>query len=450
MDRRNFLALMGTAAFAELARCAGFQTAPGIPKADIELRISPIDLEVAPRKIIKTTGYNGSAPGPVLRLREGHSVTVDVLNETKIPEVVHWHGLFVPSDVDGSEEEGTPMVPRGGMRRYSFVPRPSGTRWYHSHVHAGRDMKRATYTGQFGFLYVEPKEDPGRYDAEVFLALHGWDPRLGSQGDEGNLEVTYSIYSINSHALGSGDPLRVKEGQKVLFRILNASATDEHRIALPGHKFKILSLDGNAVPMPRDVDIIEMGPAERIDALVTMDQPGVWILGEASDQVRNAGMGVVVEYAGRDGAPHWSSPPITPWDYTIFGRATVTPEPAGGTVPLVFRKKFAGNHWVDHWTINGKSFPKIDPIRVQANTRYRIRFDNQSDEAHPVHLHRHTFELTRFAGTATSGILKDVIVVPARKQVEVDFTADNPGPTLFHCHQQLHMDSGFMTLFEYV
>ena len=449
MDRRNFLALMGTTAFAELARCMGFQTAPDNPKADVEIHISPVDIEVAPRKIIKTTGYNGSAPGAVLRLREGQPVTVNVFNETKIPEVVHWHGLFVPSDVDGSEEEGTPMVPPGGMRRYSFVPRPSGTRWYHSHVHAGRDMKRATYTGQFGFLYIEPKEEPGYYDAEVFLALHGWDPHLDSQGDEGNLEVTYSIYSMNSHALGAGDPVRVKEGQKILFRILNASATDQHRIALPGHKFKVLSLDGNAVPVPRELDVIEMGPAERVDALVTMNQPGVWILGEANDQVRNAGMGVVVEYAGRSGAPQWTSPPNTAWDYTIFGRDAATPEPAGGVVPLVFRKKFAGNRWVDHWTINGKSFPKTDPIRVRANSRYRLRFDNQSDEAHPVHLHRHSFELTKFAGKATAGIMKDVVVVPARKQVEVDFTADNPGPTLFHCHQQLHMDYGFMTMVHY-
>jgi FtsP/CotA-like multicopper oxidase with cupredoxin domain len=351
--------------------------------------------------------------------------------------------------VDGSEEEGTPMVAPGGMRRYSFVPRPSGTRWYHSHVHAGRDMKRATYTGQFGFLYIEPKEELGHYDAEVFLALHGWDPHLDSQGDEGNLEVTYSIYSINGHALGSGDPVRVKEGQRVLLHILNASATDQHRIALPGHKLKIVSLDGNAVPVPREVDVIEMGPAERVDALVTMNQPGVWILGEANDQVRDAGMGVVVEYAGRGGAPQWSSPPNAPWDYTIFGREAATPELVGGVVPLVFRKKFAGNRWVDHWTINGKSFPKTDPIRVRANSRYRLRFDNQSDEAHPVHLHRHSFELAKFAGKATAGVVKDVIVVPARKQVEVDFTADNPGPTLLHCHQQLHMDNGFMTMVQY-
>jgi FtsP/CotA-like multicopper oxidase with cupredoxin domain len=341
------------------------------------------------------------------------------------------------------------MVPPGGVRAYTFVPRPAGTRWYHSHIHAGRDMNRATYTGQFGFLCVEPKEEPGKYDAEVFLALHGWDPHLSAQGDEGNLEATYSVYSINSHALGSGDPIRVKEGQRVLFRILNASATDQHRIALSGHKFKVISLDGNAVPVPREVDVIDMGPAERVDAVVTMNQPGVWILGEVNDQVRNSGLGIVVEYADRGGTPQSTAPASTPWDYTIFGHTETAPEPSWGVVPLVFRKKFAGNRLVDKWTINGKSFPKTDPIRVRANEQYRLRFDNQSNEAHPVHLHRHTFELTTFAGKATSGVRKDVVEVPARKQVEVDFTADNPGPTLFHCHQQLHMDYGFMTMVQY-
>jgi FtsP/CotA-like multicopper oxidase with cupredoxin domain len=449
MERREFLALLAAPACARLARRIGLQTPGDNPEADVTIHISPVELEVAPRKIMKTTGYNGSAPGPILRLREGQPVRVEVFNDTKIPEIVHWHGLFVPSELDGSEEEGTPMVPPGATHRYAFVPRPSGTRWYHSHVHAGRDMKRATYTGQFGFLYIEPKEHPGRYDAEVLLALHGWEAYLSSQGDEGNLEVAYPIYSMNSHALGSGEPVRVKEGQRVLFRFLNANATEQHRVALPGHKFRVVSLDGNPVPVPREVDAIEMGPAERVDAVVTMNQPGVWILGDADDRARNTGMGIVVEYANHGGAPQWTPPANTPWDYTILGREAETPAPEGGVVPLVFRKKFAGHNWVDNWTINGKSFPKTDPIRVHANARYRLRFDNQSDEAHPVHLHRHTFELTRFAGKATAGVRKDVIVVPAMKQVEVDFTADNPGPTLFHCHQQLHMDNGFMTMLQY-
>ena len=97
-------------------------------------------------------------------------------------------------------------------------------------------------------------------------------------------------------------------------------------------------------------------------------------------------------------------------------------------MPLVFEKKFAGHHWVDKWTINGKSFPKTDPIRVKANGRYRLVFDNRSDEAHPVHLHRHTFELSKIAGVPTSGVFKDVVVVAPKSQTEVDLMANNPRP----------------------
>jgi len=439
MDRREFLAAMAA------------QAVPPNSKADISLRISPVEVEIAPRRTIHTTGYNGAAPGPVLRLREGRPVTVEVRNETSIPEIVHWHGLFIPSDVDGSQEEGTPMVPPHGSRRYTFVPRPSGTRWYHTHVSAGRNLKRATYTGQFGFLYVEPASDPGRYDYEVFLALHGWEPYLGTMGaDEGMLDVIYRSFSINSRSLGYGGPILAKPRGKIMFRILNANATMVHRLALPGHRFEVVALDGNRVPVPRLVEVLELGPAERVDAIVSMSQPGVWILGETDDRVRNAGMGVVVEYANCQGPPQWEAPSGARWDYTIFGRPPAAPPQDVEVVPLVFRQKFAGNRWVDHWTINGKSFPKTEPIRVHANRKYRLRFDNQSDEAHPVHLHRHSFELTQFAGMATSGIVKDVVMVPPRRQVEVDFLADNPGPSLFHCHMQLHMDYGFMTLVEYV
>jgi len=438
MDRRSFLALMAApAAWSDN------------PKADVTLRISPVEMEIAPRRVIKTIGYNGSVPGPVLRLREGRPVTVDVYNDTAAPEIVHWHGLFIPVEADGAMEEGTPMVPAHGSRRYAFVPRPSGTRWYHTHVSAGRNLSRATYTGQFGFLYVEPSSEPGQYDAEVFLALHGWEPYLGTMSDEGTLDVIYRSFSVNSRSLGHGDPIRVKEGQRIMLRILNASATMLHRLALAGHRFEVVALDGNRVPTPREVEVLELGPAERIDAVVTMRQPGVWILGEVDDSVRSAGLGVVVEYAGRTGPPQWVAPSAARWDYTIFGRQPDGPARDAEVVPLVFRKKFAGNRWVDHWTINGKSFPKTDPIKVQANRRYRLRFDNQSDEAHPVHLHRHSFELTKYAGIATSGVVKDVVMVPARRQVDVDFVADNPGPSLLHCHMQLHMDYGFMALIEY-
>jgi len=456
VDRRSFLALLGTSACVTAATRLGVQAPSEVSKADVTLRISPVKLEIAPGKIIETIGYNGSVPGPILRFREGQSVSIQVENQTSNPELVHWHGLSIPSQVDGSMEEGTPLVPGHGTQRYSFTARPSGTRWYHSHGAAGRDLKRSTYTGQFGFLYIDPKDEPARFDAEVFLALHGWNGYLGTGGDDdGTLDVIYKNFSINSHSLGHGDPIRVREGQRVIFRIVNASATLQHSISFSGHKFTVVSLDGNPVPTPREVEILELGPAERADAVVTMNQPGVWVLGEVDEYARRAGLGIVVEYANQTGEPKWVAPARAEWDYTIFGNSydqtasSNTKEENVQVVPLVFKKKFAGNRWIDYWTVNGKSFPKTDPIIVQSNKCYRLKFDNQSDEAHPIHLHRHSFELKNFAGKPTSGVRKDVVVIPANNAVEAEFVANNPGPTLFHCHQQLHMDYGFMTLIQY-
>src|ERR1700681_1316880 len=145
-------------------------------KADFSLRIAPVLVELTPTHTISTIGYNGTSPGPVLRMREGKPVTVDVVNDTDVPELVHWHGMLIGSEVDGSDEEGTPMVPPHGRRRYQFVPRPAGTRWYHTHAMGGQDLHRGTYTGQFGFVFIESRNNPGRYDQEVFLALREWEP----------------------------------------------------------------------------------------------------------------------------------------------------------------------------------------------------------------------------------------------------------------------------------
>ncbi|MEO8026021.1 MAG: multicopper oxidase family protein [Bryobacteraceae bacterium] len=444
MNRRQFVERLAWGG------SAGLLGAQPLSKPDLSLRIAPLRLELAPRKTVSTIAYNGIAPGPLFRVPEGKSVTVEVTNNTKIPELVHWHGLHIPPEVDGSMEEGTPPVAPGRSRRYTFTAKPSGTRWYHTHAMAQRNLSRSTYTGQFGLFYIEPKREPGRFDQEIFLALHGWDPYFGTMnGMQDALEVMYKSYSINSRMLGHGEPIRVKPGQKVLLRIVNANATLGHRLALPGHKFTVLALDGNPVPSPKTVDVLDLAPAERVDALVSMDAPGVWILGDTDDDVRGDGLGIVVEYTDRTGAPVWTPPPKSVWDYLQFGGEAKEPDPDVELLPLVFRHKFMGARWVDNWTVNGKPYPKNDPLYVRTGRRYRLRFDNQSDEPHPVHLHRHSFELVRFAGRPTSGLVKDVVVVPARSQVDADFVADNPGPTLFHCHQQLHMDFGFMAMIQY-
>jgi FtsP/CotA-like multicopper oxidase with cupredoxin domain len=164
--------------------------------------------------------------------------------------------------------------------------------------------------------------------------------------------------------------------------------------------------------------------------------------------MREMGMGVVVEYAGQRGAPQWSKPQSSNWDYTVFGTNAPVPEP-DHRFNLVFEKIPGGHGGFNRWTINGKSWPDVDPLLVKAGQRYRITMENKSGDDHPIHLHRHTFELTRIGGKTTSGIRKDTVNLQRRQSVEIDFVADDPGLTLYHCHMQLHMDFGFMALMKY-
>jgi FtsP/CotA-like multicopper oxidase with cupredoxin domain len=484
-SRRQFLRTTGMAAGAILFAPQYLFAAETEAAADYTVHIKAAPIEIAPNQILSTITYNGQFPGPLIRFKEGRQVTVDIFNETDTPEQLHWHGQFVSTDVDGAAEEGTPYVPAHGKRRITFTPKPSGLRFYHTHNRAGADLSAGQYSGQVGPVYIEPKENPGRYDREVFLVLKEFEPTLSRGGDmpqdflspsaidralketgeaamkaslakgmPHGYEVGYKYFTINGRMLGHGEPVRVKQGERVLFHILNGSATEIRSLALPGHSFEVVALDGNSVPNPAHVPVLWLGTAERISAIVEMNHPGVWILGDLADDDRRHGMGIVVEYAGRSGKPQWAAPPPFRWSYARFAKPNASAPEPDEIFEMTFAKDNAAMEGFNRWTINGVAYPMSNEMapasyHLTQSKRYRLRMRNASDDIHPIHLHRHSFELTNLAGTKTAGIMKDVAMLGGYQQLEVDFVADNPGLTLFHCHQQLHMDFGFMALFDY-
>jgi FtsP/CotA-like multicopper oxidase with cupredoxin domain len=448
--------------------------------ADHTLRIATGLLELGPDTIISTKLYNGQFPGPLLRMREGQRVTIDIHNDTDTPELFHPHGLFLPTAVDGAAEERTPFIPPHGRRRISFVPGPAGFRFYHTHTAAGADLTRGLYSGLAGPIYIEPKREAGAYDREVFLTLKEFDPfftRMEMPTDflepdvqiaalrdqnaasvaaaikagqpEQGFELAYNLYSINGRTLGEAEPVRVRQGERVLFHILNASATEIRSLALPGHAFRVVALDGNPVPNPAEVPVLWIGTAERVSAIVEMTAPGVWVMGDLDNDARARGMGIVVEYAGATGKPAWTDPAPFRWNYARFGADVPGPVPDETIVATLSSSSGAAGGF-DRFAINGVSFAmdRMDPLfRLRRGRRYRLRIRNATDDVHPMHLHRHSFMLTKLGGLPTSGILKDVVMVGKYQEVEVDFTADQPGLSLFHCHMQQHMDFGLMGLF---
>ena len=485
-SRREFLQTSGLAAGALLLSPENLLAAEAEATADYTLRIKAAPIEIAPHQILSTVTYNGQFPGPLIRFKEGQQVTVDILNETDTPEQLHWHGQKVSTDVDGAAEEGTPYIPAHGKRRITFTPNPAGLRFYHTHNRAGADLAAGQYSGQVGPVYIEQKENPGRYDREVFLVLKEFEPTLSRGGDMSQdflspsvvdkalmetgevamkaslakgmphgYEVGYKFFTINGWMLGHGEPIRVKQGERVLFHILNGSATEIRSLALPGHSFEVIALDGNPVPSPAQIPVLWLGTAERISAAVEMNRPGVWILGDLADDDRHHGMGIVVEYAGHKGKPQWAAPKPFRWDYTRFAKPGASAPEPDETYDMTFAKDNAAEEGFNHWTINGVAYAMSNEMalasfHLKQGKRYRLRMRNASDDIHPIHLHRHSFELTNLAGRKSAGVLKDVVMLGGYQELDVDFVADNPGLTLFHCHQQLHMDFGFMTLFDYV
>jgi len=494
-SRRSFLKMTGVMAGGTLlpeiaaqdnVTGRGTSTPHAEGAADYTIRIGASPIEIAPKRILSTTTYNGQFPGPLLRLKEGRQVTVDLYNDTDTPEQLHWHGQTLPVEVDGAAEEGTPFISARGRRRISFTPGPSGLRFYHTHNRAGADLSAGQYSGQVGPVYIEARNEAGDYDREVFLTLKEFEPTFSRGGDMAmnflspatrvkaleeqgesamkaslakgmphGYEVGYRSFTINGRMLGHNEPIRVKQGERVLFHVLNGSATEIRSLALPGHTFKVVALDGNAVPNPVPVPVLWLGTAERVSAVVEMNHPGIWVMGDTADDDRHHGMGIVVEYAGRTGKPLWVAPPHARWDYARFAKPGTIASAPDESFEMTFVKENAAEEGFNRWTINGAAYPMGNAMapaafHLRQGRRYRIHMRNASDDIHPIHLHRHSFELTSLAGKPTAGILKDVLMLGGYQEASVDFVADNPGLTLFHCHQQLHMDFGFMALFDYV
>ena len=481
-SRREFLRTASAAAGAYLL--SNSLPIAAQTSADYTLHIKNSPIEIAPKHIVGVTTYNGQFPGPLLRFKEGQSVTIDIINDTDTPEQLHWHGQFVSDDVDGAAEEGTPYVPAHGQRRITFTPNPSGLRFYHTHNRAGANLSAGQYSGQVGPVYIEPRSSPGNYDREVFLVMKEFQPSFSRGGDMDlnflspatrvkelettgesamrqslakgmphGFEVGYDFFTINGRMLGHGDPIRVKTGQRILFHILNGSATEIRSLALPGHSFQVVALDGNPVPNPVKVPVLWFGTAERISAIVEMNHPGVWILGDLADDDRHHGMGIAVEYANRKAAPAWAAPPPFKWSYARFAKPGANAAAPDETIQMTFAKDNAAHEGFNVWTINGVAYPMTEgkapaTFHLQQGKRYRLKMRNASDDIHPMHLHRHSFDITSIAGQPTSGVIKDVAMLGGYQTMDVDFTANQRGLSLFHCHMQLHMDFGFMALFD--
>ena len=463
---------------------------------EIHLEAREVRWELAPGKVVTAMAYDGQVPGPTLRVKEGERVRVVLKNALSEPTTIHWHGVDVPNAMDWVPGVTQKPVRPGETFAYEFEARPAGTRWYHTHFEEHRQLD----LGLAAPLIIEPaRPDPFPVDREYTLALDDWATgtgqpvpptregiaggrggggMMGGMGGQmrgmsgggmggmmegmmgrggmgpmvgGGQPPAYDTMTINGKASPATEPLRVRTGERVRLRLINASSDHTHVVRLAGHRLQVTHTDGNPLVQPVDVDAVPMAPSERYDVMVVADRPGAWVFTCLAPGHRAAGEQVLVVYEGHEGAkaeaPAESVSGLDLWQYGLGRGRDVLPRPSGRerVYDLALSGGMMGS---DAWTINGKQYPRTDPLSLRKGDLARVRFVNHSMEAHPMHLHGQSFRVLAVnSARYAQPIVKDSVDVDAHMgSVVLEFTAHNPGDWFFHCHKPMHMEGGMITL----
>jgi FtsP/CotA-like multicopper oxidase with cupredoxin domain len=495
LARREFLKASGRAGLGALALMVGSGVLRPVQRAvaqhapdgirGIHLETREVMWELGPGKRIKAMTYNGQVPGPEIRVQEGERVRVILTNALAEPTTVHWHGVEVPNPMDGVPGLTQPPVLPGETFVYEFEARPAGTRWYHTHFQGHRQLD----LGLAAPLIIEPAQpDPFPFDREYTLVLDDWatgfgrplpSTRAGTAGGRGGMggmmgnmmgrgmgqmmcgdmggmmagahTPVYDTMTINGKAYPATVPLTVRHGERLRLRLINASAEHTHVIRLAGHRLQVTHTDGNPLVHPVEVDAVPIAPSERYDVLVVADRPGVWFLACTGTGYADAGERVLLVYEGHEGekpiAPGEEAVDLRVWHYQLGQGRQRLPHAAGQEKTFHFTLS-GGMMGSDAWTINGKQYPRTDPIRLRQGERARVWLVNHSMEAHPMHLHGQSFQVLAINGQPLAQpLVKDSVDVEAHMgAVQIEFMATNPGNWFFHCHKPMHMEGGMITL----
>lgn len=222
-------------------------------------------------------GYNGSTPGPTIEAVEGDRVRIYVTNRLPEPTTVHWHGIILPSGMDGVGGLSQPPIEPGVTYRYEFTVPHAGTFMYHPHW----DEMTQMAMGMMGMLIVHPRRPRGFVpDRDFAIMLSEWSIPMGA-GRPNPLEMNdFNVLTMNSKAFPGTAPLVVKTGDRVRIRFGNLSGIDNHPVHLHGYSFRIAATDGGEIPraaqQPHTTVIVPTGSCRVIEFVA--DNPGDWAM----------------------------------------------------------------------------------------------------------------------------------------------------------------------------
>ncbi|MFJ9614135.1 multicopper oxidase family protein [Streptomyces noursei] len=433
--------------------------------------------------VVNTWAYGNRLPGKEIRVTAGDRVAVTLHNRLPESTTVHWHGVQIRNDMDGSPSITQRSVKAGASYDYTFAVDTPGTYWLHPHV--GVQLDRGLYAP----LIVDDPREPLSYDHEWVVMIDDWldgvdgmtpDAMLaelnknkpGGAGGHDDMQssgnraaaaavarmrrrarhrmtddpsdsVEHPFHLMNGQVARDRETFRAKPGDRIRIRLINAAAGTAYRVALGGHNMTVTHIDGYPVKH-KSTDSLLIAMGERFDVLVTA-KDGVFPLTALSAGSDNQTAQALL----RTGDGEAPDEKIRPTELRSGG-LSADKFKAASSVRLsdrdpdrTIKMDLTGNMEDWDWGINGKAYSASARYPVRQGERVRISFHNTTTMWHPMHLHGHTFALP------DGGPRKDTTIVLPDQEVSVDFDADNPGLWMVHCHNVYHSESGMMTVMGY-
>lgn len=433
--------------------------------------------------------YNGTVPGPEIRMKLGDRVKITFRNELDEPSTIHWHGIRVPAEMDGVPMVSQDPVPPGGTFIYEFVPPDAGTYFYHSHVDVNEQVDR----GLYGAFVVEPAEATTMRDG-VF-ALDDWlldakgarlpttasGPELAidnaldvvseaatadAPGNGGHMMTGGgmmmggmgggmmnhmipadingrfgNLVTVNGRANGSVTPITLARGERFLARFLNASNAMTHELkSSDGRPFAVIAVDGVALSEPYVTNRLVLPSAKRFDVVLEAKDGKDWALegGKGKRAIR-----IPIDVEGETGTA--AMPPS--------GAKPTMPDLRAAQPDAAFTLTTDRMMNATTWLVNGKPYDMEGENPVLATfargTWVKLRFANMSPMAHTMHTHGHFMRvISRNGQQIDAATSEDVVVVRPMETVDVVTLADNPGDWVLHCHNLEHEEHGLMAKFK--
>jgi FtsP/CotA-like multicopper oxidase with cupredoxin domain len=419
--------------------------------------------------------YNGTAPGPILRFRQGERVQIAVDNRLPQGTTVHWHGVRVPNAMDGVPDLTQPPIAPGASFTYEFDVPDAGTFWYHPHTRSPEQVER----GLAGAFIVE-EQTPPEVDRDIVWVLDDWrlTPEAAVAGEFGNLmDASHAGRFGNTVTINGRVPesFAVKAGERLRLRLINAANARIFGLEFRGLTPTIVALDGQPVePHAPEGGRVVLGPAMRADLILDCGgAPGERIAIVDTFYRQRVYTLVELVYDGRmrerppAAAIRLPDNPVAVPDLTMAERHTI--ELGGGMMdPKLMRLARERGGQLDPetirgvrermqsghiWTINGQSVAggavtghaHAPLLSLRLGRPYVFAMHNDTAWHHPMHLHGLVVRVLSRNGRANPRVeWRDTVLMDPGEKVEIAFTADNPGDWMFHCHILEHQEAGMM------